>query len=637
MVEILKGILGSFFLIGATDMIGRLFWKREDGLSGRWLSWLISFFTIVTPLFYVLNLLKLQINYYSVVSILILIWFGTGIIFRRKIFEFEKIKIKGILFWLLAYFAIHLIFYSIYFTIPEWDSYGNILTVRENILNASITSNYRPLFNASMTISSLASFIDPYALFPILLIIAQSSLLISIYLISRANKNKALNNLLMASTLAVPVINMEIDVPRPQSVLMILMPIFFYFLYKYIFSKKDILDFLLLLWIPIIGISYHEFFLSLLLVAIILLIKQLVEVWLRGDKKDKTIVLLIIIIAFLSAFLGYNYVFTLRVTLANLTIIFSNFVNNFKWSWWFLSNEYSADQMSVAWNGWRSVLTYYAYYLSPIIFGWLIFLIIKIFKNYKINAFHYYLIISGSIFFVFAEVLPRMNIGVLPERSWLFFDITVLLFTANYVKDKKISSPLRLLFIFLILISLFGSYIVADGKKSLTTSEEMKATEWIKGNTTKESIFISQQANNKLIEFFGGRKMISPNSDFFLSDKLIEQGDVSICESNKISSEIETAKNGLLNFDIVSGDVKSLVDLVVGTRTNIQKFKSSCYPRVIFTHTPMYILFSTNKLDGIYSTRKWWRDVNYYGANLEKFNSLPLVYDYGGVKIWKLK
>ena len=60
-------------------------------------------------------------------------------------------------------------------------------------------------------------------------------------------------------------------------------------------------------------------------------------------------------------------------------------------------------------------------------------------------------------------------------------------------------------------------------------------------------------------------------------------------------------------------------------------------PDEMIANTPIYVLFSDEKLDGLYSTRKWWRDVNFYDANLDKFDTLPLVYDYDGVRIWKLK
>ena len=637
MVEILKGILGSFFLIGATDMIGRLFWKREDGLSGRWLSWLVSFFTIVTPLFYILNLLKLQINYYSVVSILILIWFGTGIIFRRKIFEFEKIKIKEILFWLLAYFAIHLIFYSIYFTIPEWDSYRNIASVRENIVSGSIVSNYRPFFDASMTIFSVVTSVDPYIIFPFILIIAQSSLLFSIYLISKDNKNKIFRSLLLASTIAVPVINMEIDMPRAQNILLVLMPVFFYFLNRFYLSKESVGDLVLILWISVIGISYHEFFLSLVLLVGIICIKRMISSWVVGDKKDKTIIVLLLVVAILTALLAFNYLFTLRAIIGNFQIIINNFLNKFEWKWWFIGKDISADNMSVAWVGWKSIAMYYAYYLSPIIAGWILLLIYSIIKNRKLDHLHYSLIVVGGIFFTFAEILPRMNIGILPERSWLFFDVTLLIFISSYAKKIRLSSYIKSILCVLIIISIAGSFFVAIGKKSLTSSKEMKAAIWIKDNTPKNSVFISQQANNQLIGFFGTRKIISPNEDYFLSDKIIEINEVNICESDLINLEIVHARDEISNFDIIYGNVKNLVETVNSSRKKINKFKSTCYPTDIFTNSPKYVLYSLNKLEGLYSTREWWQDVNYFGANLEKFNAYPLVYDQDGVKIWRLK
>ncbi len=637
MIEILKGILGFLILIGATDMIGRLFWKREDGLSGRWLSWLVSFFTIITPLFYILNLLKLDINYYSVIGVLTFVWLGLGLLTKKKIFEFGKLKIKGIFFWFLAYLALHLVFYSIYFTIPEWDSYSNIVSVRENLISGSIVSSYRPLFNASLTIFSVVSSVDPYVLFPIVLIIAQSSLLFSVYLFTKDNKDKFLRGLLLASTLAVPVINMEIDIPRAQSILLILMPILFYFLNTYFSTKKNLRDLIVIFWISIVGLLYHELFAILVLIVLFSVAKIIIKYLINGDKKDKLIIFLICLVALLLGWIAYSNIFSVSYAIGLVNKVISNLINNFSWKWWFLSTDLSADNMFVAWIGWKSIAMYYGYYLSPIIVGWILILSISFTKIRKLTKIQTSLLFAGIIFFSLSEILPRMNIGILPERSWVFFDVIILLFTAYFLKKIKLSEITNIFIVFLIIISIYGSFVVAVGKKSLTSPEEMEAAEWIKTNTPKESIFISQQANNQIIWFFGERKLISPNKDFFLSENIIEQNEVNICESDIVASEINKVKSLLSDFDIIYGNVESLSVYVNDARAKIKRFKSICYPSLIFFHSPTYVMYSSNKFEGIYSTREWWRDVNYFGAKLDKFNIYPLEYDYGGVKIWRLR
>ena len=637
MIEILKGILGSILLIGATDMIGRLFWKREDGLSGRWLSWLVSFFTIITPLFYILNLLKLEINYYSVIGVLIIVWLGTGLVTKKKVFEFGKLKIKGIFFWFLAYLALHLVFYSIYFTIPEWDSYANIASVRDNLISGSIVSSYRPLFNASMTIFSAVTSVDPYVLFPIVLIIAQSSLLFSVYLFTKDNKDKFLRGLLLVSTLAVPVINMEIDVPRAQSVLLILMPIFIYFQNIYFSSKKDCSSMWIFFWISIVGLLYHELFAVLAFVALLSCTKSIIKYWINGENKDRLIIVLICFIALLLGWIAYDNIFTVSYAMGLVKKVINSLFNNFSWKWWFLNTDLSADNMSVAWIGWKSIAMYYGYYLSPIIVGWIVLLSILFTKIRKRTNIQTPLLLVVVIFFALSEIFPRMNIGILPERSWVFFDVVILLFTACYLKYFKLSKTANIFIVFLIIISIYGSFSVAVGKKSLTSSEEMKAAEWIKTNTPKESIFLTQQANNQIVRFFGERKLISPNKDFFLSENIIEQDEVNICESDAIASEIDFVKNSFSNFDIINGNIDNLSVIVNEARNKIKKFKSICYPSEVFSHSPMYVMYSSSKLEGIYSTREWWREVNYFGAKLDKFNIYTLEYDYGGVKIWRVR
>lgn len=637
MISILKGLFGLFLLIGSVDMVGRMIWKREDGQIGRWLAWLVSFFTIITPLFYVLSLFKIPINYFTATIFLGLIWIGTGLISKKRLFGLGKIQFKKVIFWLFIYFAIHFVCYLIYYTIPEWDSYRNIQDVRQNLISGSIVSNYRPLFNASMTIVSVLTTIDPYTIFPIILVAAQSSLLLVVYILRTGSKNKFITNLLLASTLAVPVINMEVDMPRAQSVLISLMPIFIYYLYKYYSSNSKVRDFALISWISFVGLSYHEFFFSLFALIVILLTIKLFKFWRHGDKKDKLIVFLTAVTIILSSIFAFNYIFTFRVAIGNMLIILNSFIHNFSFKMWFLSDGLSADHMAVAWSGWKPVLMYYSYYLSPMIVG-LIALVIKSIKGrQKTTSFENCLIFVGWIFFIFAEILPRMNIGILPERSWIFFDIMVIVFATSYLKDTKLSRSWYFILSTLFVVGLAGTLYVAYGKKSLTSPDEMKAAQWINKQTPKNAVFISQQANNQLIKFFGEREILSPNEEFFLSDELIQENEVSICESISTIPSVEKANIELKNFDIQKGDPDQLKADIALAKLDIQKHNSSCFPDDVFSYSPMYILFSQEKLKGIYSTREWWRDVNYFGANLDKFSSLPVVYDDGGVKIWRLR
>ena len=257
-----------------------------------------------------------------------------------------------------------------------------------------------------------------------------------------------------------------------------------------------------------------------------------------------------------------------------------------------------------------------------------------------------FLIVSPFLIFYFflSELLPRMNFTLLPDRYWFMFDIALLILLVEIFKIIEKTSKVNynkylILFVFMIAISMGGSFYVAKEKKSLTTKSDFVASQWILNNTPKDAVFITQASNTPMIYYFARRKSLDVEINFFMEvelkinylEKIINNDETQINSENtrireavdSINSKNENYNNSIL---IIEEAVKNK-DLLANKLQHLHDYNNA----------PLYILYSDNKFSNIYDQRIWWKNVNYYGAKLEKFNYYPLVYSSDGVYIWKIK
>ncbi len=665
-VSIFINLIGIIYLLIITPYnITSLFKKYSASPIEKYLSYLIIYFFVLIPTYFFANLFftfKISalnifwVNVWIFVFSILVLWSKKRLSFSfpkwpkinlRKVFQKNWILFSA----LIAYFFIHAINFYFYKFIPEWDSYPDLVRIGKVVNSGTIIQTYRGFFTTSMSLISAFSHISPYVLFSFWMIILQSAFLLVLYRFIKIYKikNKFTQLIIFLSALSVPVINMEIDMIRPQNLIILFLPIYIYFFYQALSTKKK-KYWILSTLIAIFGLNYHEFFVFIFglhfLWIFILLFKKY---FYKNSAPDKKLIFI------LSSALGLSLFYILSsknnfisFTLITAQNILAGISHISQWKFWFLGH-YASDgaSLQMGWAGIAGALKYYAYYLSPALALLLIYLIYSLRKKYIIKDSLLKILLPFLIIFLgFSEILPRLNYLYLPERFWLMIDLLLILalipflsYGKNIYSQRKFSIFLLIFFIFL-LIGLSGSFYVANGKKALTSPNEFSASQWIKKNTPNNAFFISQGANNPMIKFFAKRKLITPNASFFLSPNIVNyspQAEITAL-NNSLNEKIQLSENIMRDYLNKKISFQKFISLILQYNQSIITIKKDIQSKSAILNTPIYILYSQDKFKSIYNQRQWWQKNNFFGANLNKFNQhYPLVYNKNGIYIWKIK
>lgn len=658
------GLILILFIIPLNIM--NIFNIKLHSLWENYICSILIFFMVYVPIFYIATLfLNIKINLTNLFLFSLLILFVSWLFSIRRrgdIFsqpKKQKPKLdkneKLLILFIFIFFVIHGINFYFYKFIPEWDGYTNILNLEKILTNGLLINNYRPLYFTAMSILSSFARLTPYALYQTVMIGLQVNILIVLYLfIDQIKISKTWSKVIIyLSALSIPVLNMEIDMVRPQNTLIILLPIYFYLLFKAIKTNHKIYWTLTSL-IAFLGPGFHEFFAFVMIIHIAwIFILLFNKYFLSTDSKQNK---MIFVLTVLTIFLIIKDLF-LKLDIYSSIIFYaqtalSHISNVSAWRWWFLSNyDTDGDILQMGWSGLRGLVKYYSYYLSPVMFLTLIILIWIVVKNKKNNTKNtidnkliYLTTIPPLVFyFILAEILPRMNFTLLPDRYWFMFDMTLLILLVGVFKiieNNKINyNKYLIVFTVIIIISMGGSFYVAKEKKSLTTKNDFVASQWILNNTPENAVFISQASNTPMVYYFARRKTLEVEKNYFMDDELktnylenkINNIKVQIDGENK---RIQDAVDNINNKNDNDSISISIIEKAVKDK-NLLAIKLQFFRDYI--NVPLYILYSDNKFSNLYDQRIWWKNVNYYGAKLEKFNYYPLVYNSNGVYIWKIK
>ena len=661
-------IIGFWYLVVLTPINIATFFRVKVKNNLEWIFVAISiFFAIITPAYFMANYLfhvpfSFKILLFLNISISIISIFSTRIPSKKStppnskksittyVINFIK-KYWPLILIILLYALLHIINYHFYVFIPEWDGYSDLIKIKNvNKIN-SLETNYRGFFTVAIIIISKFSKISPYNIFSSWFIVLQSTLILVMYKFIKTYriKNRFHQFILLLSTLAVPVLNMEIDVVRPQTIFIILAPIYIYFLFQALKLNKYSY-WLITTFIIIAGLNYHEFFLFLFITHLIVLFTILYKKYrLSHNYKDRLIFYMSFIIIFL-----LMVIFTQHFSfLKYLGLVFKDIIhkisNIHQWRWWFLNN-YAGDSsgQQLGWPGINGAIKYYSYYASPIVIFTLISTIHltitgKLTKKFFLIWPILFLIIS---LLLYCELLPRLNYIYLPERIWLIITILSTLLLPSIVTTVKKTYSKKILTIYLGLIIIFsiigisGSFYIAKNKKALTNKSEYQAVFWIKNNTPENATFISQPANKPMIGFFAERTFIPTSIQTF------NNGDIptitTLSTDQKINMDINSVQKLLHTTTIQNTlDLEKTIDTLSQIKTNIvelQKKKDINKKNNPSKKSPLYILYSKNKFNGLYAQREWWLKTNSHNAKIENLNKkYPLIYNENGVYIWKVK
>lgn len=671
----LINIIGFIYLMFITplNILVILRWRFNDFIEYL-LACLVIFFTIITPFWFTLNYitsLAFTQEFILVFNLLIFVIILIAQPATKKLslnsyinktkvkFLFTQSKQIIIKYWplfltLLLYTSMHLINYYFYLFMPEWDGYSKIIEITNATQTNTIVKTYRGFF--TMNIALIANFtkISIYNIFTLWMIILQTTQILVLYQFTKLYKikNKLHQFIILFVALAIPVMNMEIDTTRPQSVLLILLPIYIYFLYKAIKSTNPT-RWAMTILIAICGLNYHEFFIFILFTQTILFGYFIFdELWLhKKDHRDKIIFILLSIVILLLFFLLNDYAKVLNIIGIKINSILTNITQTENWRWWFLDN-YTVNNNggNIGWPGPLGALKYYSYYLSPsiiFIFVSLIFFTL----NKKVSLKNILLRITTPLLillFIYAEVLPRLNYSYLPERVLLIIDLLLIPIVIIIYKllQKNYSSQTVRIFMSILLVfnitGILGSFYIASQKKSLTSPNEFIASQWVKNNTPENSFFIAQAASAVTIKYFANRPVMKTPLDFFngkeKSTLVIPQE--FLPPMQQINKHIRLLQDQLRTTTILDdADIDKTISTLLSTKKRIAIIKK--YPPIkenYYANPPIYAFYSMDKFKGLYAQREWWLKTNYYAAKIENLTKkYPLVYNKDGIYIWKIK
>ena len=668
--SLLINIVGSIYLLIITPINILLLFRVSLEHYAEWLLASISlFFTILVPLYFVANyLLQTPFSFKIILTFNLILSFFIFLLFHRQFnyilenihwsINFEQFlsfikKRWPLLAVLFLFILLHIIDYHFYIFMPEWDGYSKLSEINNSLETNNLKTNYRGFFTVSIIIITKFTKLSPYDIFTTLLIVLQAAIIPVIFLFLKFYKlkKKFYQFIVLSATLTIPMLNLEVDVVRPQSVFIILLPIYIYFLFKAVIFNKPIYWTLATL-IIIAGLNYHEFFVFTFLLHITTtLVLAFKKYYLRSqDKKDRLIFKLLFIIIILLGIISLNYFSFLDYFILVFTNIFHKIIQIENWRLWFL-NDYTSDQseQQLGWPGIFGAVQYYAYYASPLVlFTMLTIVYLKIKNNLKVSIILLYLVGPLIILLLtYSELLPRLNYTYLPERIWLVIDILLILLlpsiftdTQKFLSRNKFTFYLYLLIIFYI-IGISGTIYIAKNKKSLTSRNEYSAAQWIKQHTPNNSIVITQAANRPMTVYFAQRNFISAPTNFF-SDASIKIKD-SPTAQEKIDNQLSATHKFLTYHDINTiSDFNQLSSKLKDTRKillKLEKEKLSISEKNSSNETlPIYALYSMDKFKGLYAKREWWLKTNYYGAKIDNLTKkYPLVYNENDIYIWKIK
>ncbi|PIW94939.1 MAG: hypothetical protein COZ85_02505 [Candidatus Moranbacteria bacterium CG_4_8_14_3_um_filter_34_16] len=619
----------------------------------NWLTKIVSapVFTIFffTPFFYLITrLIDNRVNFSSAFFSLIIIALFSIIFSSHKIEDKieDKNYSKFIFFGIGTFLLVHLATTLVYPFVPEIDGYAYIMNAQQNISAGIFNAPYRPMFAIFVDFVSLVSQISPYWLFKFGIIITQISGIYYLYQIIKIAeiKQKIIKYLILSSFASVPVINLEVDYIRPNVLFILAILPFIYYLSRGLDGKKKYFFFSSI--IATTGLLIHEFFIILFLLNAFFVLNYFYQ---KLNASKKTLFWTIGGLIFFIMILHIK-IFNFLLTPLQLTGNFIEMVQaGLRWNWWFLGGYSNIDGFNLGWTGFKDILNYYAYSISPflsIIFLFYLFVLAKkIYFTEKFSSLEKIALAVLSIGLIFSEFLPRIDFKTLPDRFWPMTSMALITLAPFVLVKFKFfeKKSFQIVVAILIFIGIGGSIYIAKAKAGYISQREYKTSQWIKENTPENSLFITQGGNGPILNYFAKRENFSPSPSFFLPKNTLTENK-NITQSEKFLSNI----NKLLNTSLTNPTDANLSALNSNLKAYYQEIKKEKLVKNIDDsefalpkNENIYILYSFDKFNNYYANRKWWRDINFYGADLSKFNDTTeyeLVYnDNNIIYIWKKK
>lgn len=619
---------------------------KESLLDNLFTAPVFTIFLFAPAYFGITKALDGQMNFVLAITLVI----GIAILSILKTYQDADSKEdasynkKYLFFGIGIFVLIHIISAFLYKLIPEIDGYPTLMKVENIVSSGFFDVTYRPLFSFLVSYIALISHIAPYFLFKLGMVLLQITGVYYLYQFTKkANITSSLGQyLVMISFIAIPIINVEIDYVRPQIIFIFALLPFIYYLSEGIEHQKRNLIFSTL--IATVGLFFHEFFGILFLINAFFIAHYFYK---KQDNKNQILFWALTGISTFVLLINIHHFSTLLLFLGSAEKFIQMIHEGLQWKWWFLGTYSNMDGNNLGWSGPMDIMKYYAYSLSPILalilFTYPVTLWNKIKQNKTICLAEKIALSILAIGLLFAELLPRINYPTLPDRFWPMISLSLLAlvpFTFSRIKliEKKF---ILYIVVTLLFIGISGSLYITKAKSGYISEREYIASLWIKNNTPRDALFITQGGNGPMIDYFAQRKSLSPFASFFLKEEN-QEWQSKILKSEQIYKNITI----LLNESLHNPSDDNLTSLNINLKKYSEEIKKENVIQNLRSpefklpdNKNIYVLYSLDKFNNYYGQRKWWRTANFFGADLNKFKEgYDLVYnDSDIIYIWKKK
>lgn len=555
------------------------------------------------------------------------------------------------LFYLLI---ISIVIFS-YPTLPDSDPYTWLDRTSKFFETKTVdTLVERPLFYYLEYIISVPMGINPYVVFKYVFPFAPLLALPSLWLVSRRFQNKIqqvaflLTPMLSASTL------LYFTTPIPQSIIMVILVIFFCWLIYADYTQKKI-------WyyasgaIMAAGYLYHESALLLFLAWALITIVTSAKSWYTKIRNNHLAFILFILLILTNVHILYKPTSLIRywATTAWGHIGEVNLL--------FPAAYINIDGKDVGWGDMSGVMKYYLYYAGPPV---LLILLATIFEIFRLKEYRRFLLsslrespaimvilVSIIIFFSLSEIIPRLlSVAFLPERAWIFTGTFLMYFFVSYTlysqnRDKTVSNILSASLIFLTFISIGAALYVNYGKAYAMPAYQLQAANWIQRNLPKNRIIMTTR-NGNLLTFHSLSKTILLNPKIFCADD---------SDPNSIMSIISQAQSFSVNA--IPNSHKHLEDLRQYLNADKEPLPEKVLEfaqlsvmtenetSIIDNHKsrlPVYVFFAKTDEQNPYGARPYFKSDPFYRCNQPVLSKYPDIFqevynDNERIIIWAVK
>lgn len=574
---------------------------------------------------------------------------------KRPITKIYASRIKNIDKYLFVVLVLLLIFlvvnFLLYRFVPEADGYGYMARINGLIAEKRIASPNlsRPLFYTYILDLMALTKLPIFWIFKVVLPLIASAIFIPFYLLGKKYFKNI--NLVFVSLLPFyfPVVAMELLYPRPQ-IVFISSIVFVLYLIAEIKKEEHITSSLALILFAFIGSKYHEFFMLLILISIVGLLAINKSEILKKPFRflAGTFVLLVIV---------YPWMRDMKLIEA-VVYFFKPFIYyalHPKFNLWFIDSYVNTDGNPMGWPGYSWIL-YYGYNLG---IAFPLLMLTALFSK-KIHIAEkrktpFIVIFTMLLFLAIAEIYPRLGLGFLPDRAWLFVAITfsyIALIRISNLKDSVVNSRIwKVVIAIIVILSFASSWYVTHKKQGWVTKNESAAAEYLKHNTPSNAVIITQGTNDPLVTFFAERCFLMPPGYFFLENNpaaddyylnsipelLNHKNQLMINRSGLIESSLQTLI-GVQEGTVTEAEAQGKV---VGNMSELQKIGqllSDIEKNHLDSARPVYVMYSSDKFKTMNNSREWFRKANFAEADLDKFSAkaYTLVYQKQGVYIWRV-